>query len=91
MENDYDYKEEIVSSRKGFLGASDAMLISKVANLGYVPSSCNERLAILKGLYEKTEDLRQKLWQWAILSKIRYSICFMTKMNVGKVILDMKA
>src|SRR5574344_648376 len=58
MENNYDYKEEIVASRKGFLGASDAMLISKVANLGYVPSSCNERLAILKGLYEKTDDFK---------------------------------
>ena len=58
MENGYDYKDEIISSRKGFLGASDALLIMKVDNLGYVPSSCNQRLAILKGLYEKTDDFK---------------------------------
>lgn len=58
MENNYEYKDEIIASRKGFLGSSDAQLISKIDNLGYVPSSCNERLAILKGLYEKTTDFK---------------------------------
>lgn len=46
MEN---YKEEIVSTRFGCLGGSDAKLISSVAVAGYVPKTAYKRLAVCKG------------------------------------------
>ena len=48
--SDYDYKNEIVSSRVGNLGSSDAKMMMNIAKLGYVPTSAQERLAIAKGL-----------------------------------------
>lgn len=54
--NNYDYKEEIKLHHKEGLGASDANMLAKIENLGYVPSACYERLAIIKGLYEKEEN-----------------------------------
>lgn len=45
-----DYKNEIEQTRVGCLGSSDATLLQQVANLGYVPQSAHERLAIVKGL-----------------------------------------
>lgn len=47
MEN---YKEEILKSRVGHLGASDANLIALVSKLGSVPVAAKERMAIVKGL-----------------------------------------
>ena len=45
-----DYKDEIKKSRIGALGGSDAATLLRVANLGYVPNSAYERLAVAKGL-----------------------------------------
>ena len=47
-----DYKIEIVNSRVGFLGSSDAKIIKQVAMLGEVPRSAYKRLAVCKGLIE---------------------------------------
>lgn len=49
MEN---YKEEIVSTRKGCLGGSDALMLKQIAELGSVPKSAHKRLAVVKGLIE---------------------------------------
>ena len=59
---EYDYKKDIVASRVGCLGSSDAKILQNVASLGYVPNSVRERLAIAKGLIEpngapKTQEM----------------------------------
>lgn len=53
MENNYDYKDEIISSRVGNLGGSDARILAAIANNGCVQRGQVERLAIAKGLYER--------------------------------------
>ena len=53
---EYDYKKEIVASRIGCLGSSDAKLLQNVAKLNYVPTSARERLAIVKGLVEPNDS-----------------------------------
>ena len=45
-----EHKDEIVSTRVGCLGGSDAKLIASVAEHGSVPASAKKRLAICKGL-----------------------------------------
>lgn len=47
-----DYKEEIRDTRRGNLGSSDGVMLSQIANLGYVPKSAYKRLAVCKGLIE---------------------------------------
>lgn len=53
MENNYDYKDEIISSRVGNLGGSDARILAAIAKNGCVQRAQVERLAIAKGLYER--------------------------------------
>ena len=53
MENNYDYKDEIISSRVGALGGSDGKVLAAIANNGCVQRGQVERLAIAKGLYER--------------------------------------
>lgn len=53
MENNYGYKDEIISSRVGNLGGSDARILAAIANNGCVQRAQVERLAIAKGLYER--------------------------------------
>ncbi len=55
---EFKYKEEIISSRVGFLGGSDGNLLSSVASLEKIPESAKERLAICKGIYSKEEDIK---------------------------------
>ena len=55
---EFKYKEEIISSRVGFLGGSDGNLLSSVASLEKIPESAKERLAICKGIYSKDEDIK---------------------------------
>lgn len=45
-----DYKQEIISSRCGCLGSSDAKMLAGIATMGYVPQSAKKRLAVCKGL-----------------------------------------
>lgn len=47
-----DHKEDVISTRKGCLGGSDARLIQGIAELGDVPKSAIKRMAICKGLLE---------------------------------------
>lgn len=46
----YEHKKEIINSRVGALGGSDAPMLSQIAKLGYVPHSAYKRLAICRGL-----------------------------------------
>ena len=57
MEDNTDYKQIIIAHHKEGLGASDAKILAKVDELGYIPKSCEERLAIIKGFYEKQDDI----------------------------------
>lgn len=53
---EFDYKNEIRSSRCGALGSSDGKLIISVAESGIIPKSAYKRLAVCKGLIEQ-EDI----------------------------------
>lgn len=53
MENNYGYKDEIISSRVGNLGGSDARILAAIAKNGCVQRAQVERLAIANGLYER--------------------------------------
>lgn len=52
-----DYKQEIEQTRIGCLGSSDAKMVAQIAILGNVPKSAYERLAVLKGLKNKSNHL----------------------------------
>jgi len=47
---EYEHKEEIINTRLGCLGASDAKTLAQIDTLGNVPQSAYKRLAIVKGL-----------------------------------------
>lgn len=55
-----DYKQEIVNTRKGCVGSSDAKTLAQIANLGYVPKTAYKRLAIVKGLIEQEDGVYTK-------------------------------
>lgn len=48
-------KQEIVATRTGCLGGSDARLIQSVAEAGDIPQSAMKRLAVCKGLIEQPQ------------------------------------
>ena len=52
-----DYKQEIVSTRKGCVGSSDGRMLMNIATLGYVPKSAYKRLAVVKGV-EEPDDIQ---------------------------------
>ena len=52
MEN---HKEDIIATRTGCLGGSDARLIQSVAEAGKIPQSAIKRLAVCKGLAEQPQ------------------------------------
>ena len=58
IEQNYDYKEEIINTRVHYLGGSDGKLIEKVASIGYVPESAYERLAVCKGLIPPKDGIK---------------------------------
>lgn len=47
-----DYKQDVISTRKGYVGSSDAKMLAHIAESGSVPKSAYERLAVVKGLTE---------------------------------------
>lgn len=47
-----DYKQEIIQTRTGCLGSSDAAMLAQIANLGQIPKTAIRRLAVAKGLAE---------------------------------------
>lgn len=52
---EYDYKLDVINTRKGNLGSSDAKMLQNIAELGYVPKSAHRRLAVVKGLIENPD------------------------------------
>ena len=52
---EYEHKEEIINTRVGCLGGSDAKLLAQVDALGAIPQSAYKRLAIVKGLIPNEE------------------------------------
>lgn len=50
---EYDYKQDILATRVGGLGASDAKVLARIARNGCVQQGEMERMAIAKGLYER--------------------------------------
>lgn len=60
MEN---YKQEIIQTRKGCLGGSDAKMLQQVDQLGCVPKSAYKRLAVCKGLIEN-ENITTKVMEF---------------------------
>ena len=52
---DFDYKQDIVQTRVGHLGGSDAKMIQSVAEAGKIPQSAMKRLAVCKGLAEQPQ------------------------------------
>lgn len=48
-----EHKEEILRTRKGCLGGSDAKMLMTIAQQGVVPKSAMKRLAVCKGLIEQ--------------------------------------
>lgn len=47
-----EQKQEIINTRKGCLGGSDARMLMSIADIGSIPNSALKRLAICKGLKE---------------------------------------
>ena len=48
-------KQEIIATRTGCLGGSDARLIQSIAEAGKIPQSAMKRLAVCKGLAEQPQ------------------------------------
>lgn len=48
----YAHKADVISTRTGCLGSSDAKLLAQVDSLGSIPQSAYKRLAVCKGLIE---------------------------------------
>lgn len=59
----FEYKEEILSSRVGNLGASDADIIARVATTGNIPKTALKRMAVAKGLIEPTDNFKTEAMQ----------------------------
>lgn len=59
----YEYKNEILSSRVGCLGASDANIIAYAATNNNVQKSSMKRLAIVKGLIEPQDNFTTSAMQ----------------------------
>lgn len=50
-----EYKSDIIATRTGCLGGSDARLIQSIAEAGKIPQSAMKRLAVCKGLAEQPQ------------------------------------
>lgn len=49
------YKQDIIETRTGNVGSSDAKMLEQIATTGQVPKSAYKRMAIIKGLCENPE------------------------------------
>lgn len=58
---EYAHKQDIINTRKGCLGGSDAKMIQNIAQLGYVPESAKKRLAVCAGLIEPEQFTNQAM------------------------------
>lgn len=52
IKNAYAHKADVISTRVGCLGGSDAKMLAQIDNLGNIPASAYKRLAVCKGLVE---------------------------------------
>lgn len=52
IKNAYAHKADVISTRVGCLGGSDAKMLAQIDNLGNIPTSAYKRLAVCKGLVE---------------------------------------
>lgn len=50
-----DYKKDIIQTRTGNVGSSDAKILQQIAELGCVPKSAYKRLAVVKGIIENQD------------------------------------
>jgi hypothetical protein len=50
-----DYKQDIIQTRTGNVGSSDARMLQQIAELGQVPKSAYKRMAVIKGLAENQD------------------------------------
>ena len=50
-----DYKQDIVNTRKGGFGSSDAAMVLSVGASGTIGASANQRIAVMLGIIEKPE------------------------------------
>ena len=50
-----DYKQDIIQTRTGNVGSSDAKMLQQIAELGQVPKSAYKRMAVIKGLIENQD------------------------------------
>lgn len=50
-----DYKKDIIQTRTGNVGSSDAKMLQQIAELGQVPKSAYKRMAVIKGLAENQD------------------------------------
>ena len=50
-----DYKQDIIRTRTGNVGSSDARMLQQIAELGQVPKSAYKRMAVIKGLMENQD------------------------------------
>lgn len=50
-----DYKQDIIQTRTGNVGSSDAKMLQQIAELGQVPKSAYKRMAVIKGLTESQD------------------------------------
>lgn len=55
MEELFDYKQNIIRTRTGNVGSSDARMLQQIAELGQVPKSAYKRMAVIKGLMENQD------------------------------------
>lgn len=50
-----DYKQDVIKTRTGNVGSSDARMLQQIAELGQVPKSAYKRMAVIKGLIENQD------------------------------------
>lgn len=56
-----EHKSDIIATRTGCLGGSDARLIQSIAEAGKIPQSAMKRLAVCKGLAEQPQFTNQAI------------------------------
>lgn len=61
---EYEHKQDIINTRKGCLGGSDAATLAQIANLGIVPKSAYKRMALCKGLIEPQDNFASRAMQY---------------------------
>lgn len=52
IKNSYAHKADVINTRVGCLGGSDAKMLAQIDNLGSIPTSAYKRLAVCKGLMQ---------------------------------------